>query len=282
LATGTTNEFNALCNLSPAMMLRLEILAFQGPSPVSNAFTQEADRLGLTPLGRERIEREDRKKFADRLEALRRQAEEFRKTLDLLEQATAEALRENDEHLRAAREELRRIQDRAYEVTMPDGTVAKVYRDGDKVRSDDGAEVGRQIVHPDELPSSSPSWQRRKGAGDSVTRLENERAEIIDYQDRLTRSKNTLSADDVTTQQLDAMQADAARMPEAVRRHYGPQPSARTAIELPDAVASLRALNTDVRPTRDFNAAPQLKVSDPLLAADLPEMPPSVSAPAPR
>jgi hypothetical protein len=165
---------------------------------------------------------------------------------------------------------------------MPDGTVAKVYRDGDKVRSDDGAEVDRGIVHPDELPSSSPSWQRRKGAGDSVTRLENERAEIIDYQDRLARSKNTLSSDDVTAKQLDTMQADAARMPEAVRRHYGPQPSGRAAIELPEAAGSARALTTDVRPTRDFNAAPLRKISDLLLDADLPKMPPSVSAPVPR
>jgi hypothetical protein len=263
------------------MMLRLEILAITGNSPVSNAFTQEADRLGLTPKGRERRERDEQRKFAATMDAIRQRAAELHKQLDLMEQASMAALHENEERLRAARDDLQRVRDRAYEITMPDGTVAKVYREGNTVRTDDGAEVDRGIVHPDELPASSPSWQRRKDAGESVMRLENERAEIIDYQDRLARSKNTLSSDDVTAQQLDAMQANAARMPEAVRRHYGQEPSTRTAIEFPEAKGNVRALNTDVRPTRDFNAAPQLKISHPLLDEDLPKMPPSVSAPAP-
>lgn len=264
------------------MMLRLEILAITGNSPVSNAFTQEADRLGLTPKGRERKERDEQRKFAATMDALRQRAAELHKQLDLMEQASMAALHENDERLRAARDDLQRIRDRAYEVTMPDGTVTKVYRDGATVRTDDGTEVDRSIVHPDELPASSPDWQRRKGAGESVTRLENERAEIIDYQGRLARSKGALSSDDVTAQQLDAMQADAARMPEAVRRHYGPEPSTRTAIEIPEAKGNARALTTDVRPTRDFNAPPLPKISDLLLDEDLPKMPPSVSAPAPR
>jgi hypothetical protein len=134
------------------MMLRLEILAITGNSPVSNAFTQEADRLGLTLKGRERKERGEQLKFAAALLAIRQQALEFQSKLDLLEHATMEALRENEEHMREAREELRRIREGAYEITMPDGKVEKVYRDGDKVRTDSGAEVDRISYGPKTFP----------------------------------------------------------------------------------------------------------------------------------
>ena len=221
MATGTTNEFNALCNLSPAMMLRLEILAFQGPSPVSNAFTQEADRLGLTPLGRERIEREDRKKFADRLEALRRQAEEFRKTLDLLEQATAEALRENAEQLAAAREELRRIRDRAYEITMPDGTVAKVYPDGNKVRTETGSEVSPDIVRAEDIGNAHSTWAEHVEGEKRVNELGTRREALEAYQRRVQDAKGIAMGDDVTADELSQLERNLREgAPAEVARHF--------------------------------------------------------------
>jgi hypothetical protein len=280
VATATTTEFNALCNLTPAMMLRLEILAFSGTSPVSNAFTQEADRLGLTTVGRERKEREEQRKFAAAIEAIRQRAAEFLKQLDLLEQASMEALLQNELRLRTAREDLRSVRDRAYEVTMPDGTVAKVYRDGDKVRDDEGMVVDSSVVRADDLPESSPSWRQRREAGESVARLEAERNDIIEYQKRVARAKETASSDDMTPDQLDAMQADVARMPEAVRRHYSHEAAERAAIDAPGA-AIPRTLNTDVSPTRDFSAALRPKLSDPQFDEDFTRMPPSVSAPAP-
>jgi hypothetical protein len=283
LSTGTTNEFNALCNLSPAMMLRLEILAFQGPSPVSNAFTQEAERLGLTPLGRQRIEREDRRKFADRMEALRQRGEEFRKTLDLLEQASMEALHENEERLRATRQDLQRIRDRAYEITMPDGTVAKVYRDGDKVRTDDGAEVSRDVVKAEDISERSPSWAERKAFGDVATRIEAEQREILEYRDRLVRARKGLSSDDLDEERFNAIQADMTRMPEAVSRRLGENSGlVRSAIDPAAAVSEPSTFRTGLDPTRSFTAATQAAPAALPSDQDFLQLPPSVAMPAPK
>ncbi|MET4276841.1 MULTISPECIES: hypothetical protein [unclassified Bradyrhizobium] len=63
----TTNIFNALSNLSQSMQLQLTVLALSGSNLVSNEFTEEADRLGLTPKGREKKEQQDRKCVARRI-----------------------------------------------------------------------------------------------------------------------------------------------------------------------------------------------------------------------
>lgn len=202
-------------------MLRLEILAFQGFSPVSNAFTEEADRLGLTPKGRERKEREERLKFAAAMLASRERVVEFQKQLDHLEQATMEALRENEEQLRNAREELRRIRERAYEITMPDGTVEKVYRDGDKVRTDAGVEVDRNIVRPEDLADKAPSWAERNHAGKRVDALAAENEAIKSYQSALRDARERSGKSELSLDELDAVESRVDRtMPESVRRHF--------------------------------------------------------------
>ena len=67
VATQQTNIFNALSGASQLTQLQLMVLAKSGDSPVSNAFTAEADRLGLTPQARER---EDARKLTESLAAL--------------------------------------------------------------------------------------------------------------------------------------------------------------------------------------------------------------------
>jgi hypothetical protein len=274
LATGTTNEFNALCNLSPAMMLRLEILAFQGPSPVSNAFTQEADRLGLTPTGRERIEREERRKFTERMEALRQQIAEFRKTLDLLEQATAEALRENDEQLRAAREELRRVRDRAYEITMPDGTVARVYRDGDKVRADDGAEVSPDIVRAEDIGNGHSTWAEHVEVEKRVGELGTRREALEAYRRRVQDAKGIAMGDDVTADELSQLERNLREgVPAEVARHFNSSHAAQPAPAV-EADASANGLakpfakavspSALVLTDSDFEIKPSATVSTPV------------------
>ncbi len=59
--------------------------------------------------------------------------------LNRLDDASYQALIETEERLERAREELERIRAQAYEITLPDGTVVKVYRDSDAVRGDTGS-----------------------------------------------------------------------------------------------------------------------------------------------
>jgi hypothetical protein len=232
LATGTTNEFNALCNLTASDMLRLEILALSGDSPVSNAFTEEADRLGLTTKGRERKEREEQRKFAVQMEALRQRAAEFSKHLDFLEQATAEALHENEEQLRNSREDLRRIRERAYEITMPDGNVEKVYRDGDKVRTDSGTEVDRDIIRAEDIPDALPSWSERKLKELDIDALMHEQRRLTVYQEKLAHARSRSGSDDLSGDELDGLKAGLDEMPDSVRSRVSPEPKA--AVRQPD------------------------------------------------
>lgn len=280
LSGGPTNIFNALSSLSQGMQLRLHILALSGDSPVSNAFTEEADRLGLTVRGRERKERDAQRYVAEQMEAIRERAAEFSKRLDVLDQASAHALFENEDKLRMARKELKRVQNRAYEITMPDGTIAKVYRDGEIVRDDDGTIV--DTIKPDELPASAPTWAERKAYGDAVEGLQSEQAEIIKYRDKLARTRHRLtSGEDLSAEEMSELEADAARMPDTVRRSAGEESPARTANEPPGARAE-GSLSTSVSPTRSFNAALQPKTIDHALDDDILRMPPSASVPSPR
>lgn len=220
MKTGPTNEFNALSDLSPVVQLRLMNLASSGNSPVSNAFTQEADRLGLTPKGRERKEAEEQRRQRSLQTVLAEQSARFQERLHLLEQATADALRENEERLLAAREELARVRDRAYEITMPDGKIAKVYRDGDKVRDDAGAIVDSSVIHPSEIPGSAPDWATRQRAGERLDAARAERDALETYQKKLQTAREkfeggTLSSDDLNDLS-ERLQKD---VPSGVQKH---------------------------------------------------------------
>ena len=276
MASARTTEFNALCNLTPAMMLRLEILAFQGFSPVSNAFTADADRLGLTPQGRERKEREQRQEFADRMEAIRRQAAAFQRTLDLLEHATLEALRENEEHLRAAREDLQRVRDRAYEVTMPDGTVAKVYRDGDRVRDEAGGDVSPDIVRAEDIGNGHSTWAEHVDGLKRVEELQTKREALQAYQRRIQGARETVAGDDLSAEELDRLEGNLQKdVPAEVQKN----------LQAATGPAALPA--RDVGPSQSGLARPFTKAANGVALALTDDdfrstVAPSVSAPVPR
>jgi len=279
LATHTTNIFNALSDISQSMQLQLTALALGGNSPVSNAFTEEADRLGLTEKGRERKEREDRKRFAEQMEAIRDQARRMQEQFDRLEQACTEALLENEEQQRTARKDLEEIRERAYAVKTPDGKVVKVYRDGDTVRDDAGALVAG--IGPEEMPDTAPTWSQRKTAGDVVERLEKERHDIIEYQDKLGRSKERLSSGEAGPDELAAMEAAVERMPEAVRRHF-PKDEQPAGLGTTGPVREPGTFATIISPAKAFTTATQTQPDDPQSDLDFTRLPPSASAPAPR
>jgi hypothetical protein len=258
------------------MMLRLEILAITGNSPVSNAFTQEADRLGLTPKGRERKEREQQRRFADTMQALRQQATDFQKHLDLLEQATAEALRENAEQLAAAREELRVIRERAYEITMPDGTAAKVYRDGDKVRTETGSEVSPEIVRAEDIGNGHSTWAEHVEGSKRVNELSARRDALEAYQRRVQDAKGIAAGDGVTADELSHLERNLREdVPAEVARHFDSSHAAQPA----PAVKADASANGLAKPFAKAVSPSALVLTD----SDF-EIKPSVtvSAPAPR
>jgi hypothetical protein len=164
LAIHPTNDFNKIsllptAQLTVAQQNILMTMALNGDSIV-NPFGDVVDAAGLTPEGRARKEREEEEQFRQTMAQLEERRLEFQRELDRMEQGDLEALHENEEQLREARKELKRVQDNAYTITMPDGSVQRVYRDGDKVRTEKGTEVSPSIVRAEDLGSHS-TWQEQ-------------------------------------------------------------------------------------------------------------------------
>ena len=282
MAAETTGIFNAISGLSQSMQLRLSIMALSGSSAVST-FVDVANRDGLTPEAKEKKEREERL-FIERLQAMHEQAMKFQERLNRLDEASMAALVENETKLKAAREELERVRERAYEVTMPDGTVTKVYRDGDQVRTDAGVVV--DSLKPEDVPDSAPTWAQRKTRGDAVEQLDAERQKILDYRDRLAQAQQGLSSGDLSAEDMAKLDADVSQMPDSVRSHYEAVPQSAQPDANPDGTPKKEAtFVTGINPTRDFAAVAPGQITKPAdLEADqdLMKVVPSVSAPALR
>lgn len=254
MATDKTNIFNALTGLSQSMQLRLVTMALDGDSPVSNGLTDMVEREGLSPKSRAQKERERERSFREFIRITEQQQEQFQEQLRRMDQATSEALLENEEKLQVAKKDLELIRSRAYEITMPDGTTEKVYRDGDKVRTDAGKEVDPGILRAEDIPPSAPTWEQRKAAGEAVERLTKEHSEIVEYQEKLANANKALSSGDLSPEEMEKLEADVADMPDAVRNHYDAQAGRADKRASADAVVKPATFESGVSPLRDFSA----------------------------
>lgn len=220
LAVRPTNEFNGLglivvSQLSPVQQYRLMMMALNGESIV-NPFGEQLDWLGLTPKGRARKEREEIERFRAVMAQLEERRIEVQRELDRQEEACLEALHETDEQLRAARQRLHEVQERAYKITLPDGTTARVYRDGDRVRDEKGAEVSPDIVRAEDLGTAHSTWQEHLSAKDGVADLEARREAILAHHKRVQEAREQQSAGGLTAEEFDALKKSR---PESVRAH---------------------------------------------------------------
>jgi DNA repair exonuclease SbcCD ATPase subunit len=277
MAINPTNDFNALGQLSTARQNRLMTMALNGDSIVS-PFADVADREGLSPKGRARKERErEEQRFAREWSArIEEQRERFQRELDRLEQASLAALHENEEQLRAAREELRKIQERAYEITLPDGTVTKVYRDGDKVRTDAGAEVSRDILRAEDLPDGLPLWAERTASGEKNHALDEKHRQILEYREKLERMREVSGGGDPPDESVEQLRAELGAMPEPVTAHYRsldgpPLQEQANDVSSESRASSMRAFSAAVQRASGDNASPDIRK----------QRPADVSAPAP-
>jgi hypothetical protein len=215
------NEFNATAMPSQEMLRRLMAVALYGNETLHSVFSALADRAGNTERGRATREKEVERiaSFMRTVMATQERIAEFQRKLDMLERASYEALIENEERLAAARDELDRIREQAMEVTMPDGTAAKVYRDGDKVRDDDGTEVSPEIIRPDDISPGRPDWQQRRAIGNEIDDLARQRRDIIEFRERLDQAREKSSGDQIVEEELSVLEKELGDMPEPVTRH---------------------------------------------------------------
>lgn len=258
------------------MQLQLMVLALSGNTSVSNGFTDMADREGLSPEGRERKRREERRVFLERLETMREQMVQFLERLDRLEQASMEALHENEEQLEQAWVELKRIRERAYEITMPDGTVAKVYRDGNVVRSEDGAEVSREIVRAEDIGADHPTWPQRSEAERRFRNLETEHEHIVTYREKLEHARERTNEGDLVPDELDALSVRVDKdMPHAVRQKLESGATSPYDSTGPNAASEAGSRASAIGPFEKASARD-------LLEAVIPESDPDIRLPRPN
>lgn len=203
--------------------------------------------------------------------ASRERIEKFQEKLRLLEQACYEALAENEQKLKAAEERLADTRSKAYEITMPDGRLTKVYRDGDRVREQSGALVSPDWIKADDIPPSCPTWQRQVDEENVVNKIRAERRELVEYSERIQQNKAYTRRDGLTDDDVDALESDTnRRMPASVREKFEdmtlgrPSATARPALVVEAARRSAGAQAARPEDQDFMNAMP------------------SVSAPAPR
>jgi hypothetical protein len=267
------------------LLRKLAFLAATGNEAVLLPFTLTGGAKAETE--RQRREREF-DNFARIVLASRERVEEFTKKLELLDQASAQALVESEEKLRKAKDDLQRLRDRAYELTTPDGGAMKVYRDGGMVRDDGGAQVDPLLIKPEDIPESAPTWQQRRDKSAAVRDAERDYHEISEYRERLEKTRKRLEKGAVSEAELNKMDKDAERMPALVRKHYEQlAPDAKERAQVKDRIPESRssgALQSEARPTQPFAAAaaglrPAVSGDDADL--DFKKVIPGVSGPSP-
>lgn len=278
-----TNEFNIASLFSESGRRNLLNLALSGNDAVLTPFVSLD---GLSPNARAEAQRrrnEDFQTFARVVLASQERLQTFAVKLNRLDAATTAALIENEEKLRVAREELRRIREHAYELIRPDGTVTKAYRDGSVVRDDDGALV--PDVQGQDIPDRFPTWAERKSAGQHVEALVESRIEILEFQEKLKRAERKLSSGGISEQELSDLEKELDnKMPASARREYDRLGQKEALEEAPITLQS-----ADASPTFETRARPTAPFADAAIGNAPKEKPdrtatplnPAVSTPSP-
>jgi hypothetical protein len=145
------------------------------------------------------------------------QIAEFAVTLDTYDEATVKALMKNEELLDEAREKVEALLGKAY--VLPDGRRVFKTNDGLQVFDEFGVELDSTVIDPNEISDTLPRWEIVVEARGGVEKLETERTEILDFQQRVDDARERLDDDGLTTDDLDDMKnALEAEMPLAVRQ----------------------------------------------------------------
>lgn len=186
------NEFNVSATPSQQLLLRLKELALSGNEALHSQFSAMAESGGRTERGRAAREKERNVEAARAMQATQERIAAFQRKLNDIERASYEALMASEERLREAQKKLEDIRNRAYQIDMPDGTIAKVYRDGDKVRDDDGNEVPREIMKAEDMPERSPTWEAQSEARLRVQTEKEANQQIREYRERLAETQQAI------------------------------------------------------------------------------------------
>jgi len=141
----------------------------------------------------------------------------FQAKLDTYDEATTLALMENTEALAVIQGQLDTMLDRAF--VMEDGRKVFKSEDGTWAVDQDGNKLNPEVDSIEAIPQTQDTAETYLEALQEKQRLELERQELHDYQDKLDNARERSNSDDFTKEELDELEKELeADMPQAVKQ----------------------------------------------------------------
>lgn len=166
----------------PLIAQKLIDLAQQGHHAVASPFVSvDAQTTQNGSTDEKQAQWQDLLRLVEMTEAQQRLAGR----LEQLDRAAQRALDLNAEQLANARATLDLIRETAHRITLDDGSQIAVYRDGEDLRAEDGTILDPSLVNIDDVPRDAPDWDMFSQSRDSITTLETERDNILEFRETL-------------------------------------------------------------------------------------------------
>jgi len=128
---------------------------------------------------------------------------QFHAKLDKYDTAIVTALMENQEQLDLINLKILQMLEKAY--VLEDGRKVFKTQDGTQVFDEHGAELLNEDFDPTLIPDSKPTWEEYSSAVQVRDSLNQERAEILEYQQKVDEARIKSSEEGFTTQELEEL-----------------------------------------------------------------------------
>lgn len=136
--------------------------------------------------------------------------------IDSYEVATVAALQRNERELAQVQARLYALLENAH--ALPDGRRVFRTEDGSRVFDEHGNELSEEEIDPDSIPDGRTRWEAYLIEVEEDERLQQQRRELFEYQDRLDAARETLEEGELSEEELDDLGEELdALMPDAVR-----------------------------------------------------------------
>lgn len=202
-----------------------------------------------------RDDKEQRKEIEDKLEentgayanavivATELEIQAFEAKLDQYETATVEALIENQKALDAVNARIESLLSRAY--VMEDGRRVFKTEDGSQVFDEHGQEISPDELDYDLITNDKPSWEDYQKDIATRDELLVEKQKLHEYQDKLDDTRDKISEDNLTKEELDDLDAELQDlMPEDIQKHVPsidtPKPESTPAVTPSETVVQTK------------------------------------------
>ena len=149
---------------------------------------------------------------------------DFQVTLDAYDEAAINALMQNEQDLLVVREQLDDMLSKAY--VLEDGRRVFKTEDGTRVFDEHGVELPPDSIDPDLIDDLRPRAEPYLEALHVEKSLVEERADLLDFQEKLDHAREESNRGDLTKEELDDLKSDLeASMPPSVREQLGMETS---------------------------------------------------------